>query len=114
MRAAFRLSDRERLHGLTRLSRLLCRFHEYSLFSAPTADGLGNLPGRALFPRIISTLQGFTESDNELLVSHLHMSYKPFISIFSESLTSFLAPSRWAGSADTEMPFFARACAPQT
>lgn len=55
------------------------------MFSAPTADGLGNLPGRALFPRIISTLQGFTEADNKLLVSHLHMSYKPFISIFSGS-----------------------------
>lgn len=69
------------------------------------------MPGRALFPRIISTLQGFTESDNELLVSHLHMSYKPFISIFSESLTSFLARSRLAGLAETESLLSGPACA---
>lgn len=58
-------------------------FHEYSLFSASSADGLGNLPGRALFPRLISHLQAFTESGNKLYISHLHMSYKPFISIMS-------------------------------
>ncbi|GAA5984943.1 hypothetical protein JCM10908_002462 [Rhodotorula pacifica] len=74
----------------------LANFHEYSLFSAPTADGLGNLPGRALLPRIISTLQGFTESGNDLLVSHLHMSYKPFISIFN--MTDI------AGSVDPVLP----------
>ncbi|GAA6022549.1 hypothetical protein JCM8202_000512 [Rhodotorula sphaerocarpa] len=61
----------------------LANFHEYNLFSAPTEDGLGNLPGRALFPRIISYLQQFTAADNKLLLSHLHMSYKPFISMFN-------------------------------
>merc|ERR1719487_570239 len=44
----------------------LANFHEYNLFSAPTEDGLGNLPGRALFPRIISYLQQFTAADNKL------------------------------------------------
>ncbi|POY76411.1 hypothetical protein BMF94_0609 [Rhodotorula taiwanensis] len=61
----------------------LANFHEYSLFSASSADGLGNLPGRALFPRLISHLQAFTESGNKLYISHLHMSYKPFISIMN-------------------------------
>ncbi|GAA5830842.1 hypothetical protein JCM3766R1_003447 [Sporobolomyces carnicolor] len=56
---------------------------QYNLFTDSKPDGLGNLAGRAVFPRITNSLEAFTRSDNRVKVAHYHMSYKPFLSIFN-------------------------------
>ncbi|GAA5949386.1 hypothetical protein JCM3765_003392 [Sporobolomyces pararoseus] len=56
---------------------------QYNLFTDAKLDGLGNLAGRAVFPRITNSLAAFTGSENEVKIAHYHMSYKPFLSIFN-------------------------------
>lgn len=56
---------------------------QYNLFTDSKLDGLGNLAGRAVFPRITNSLSAFTQEANEVKVAHYHMSYKPFLSIFN-------------------------------
>ncbi|GAA5883974.1 hypothetical protein JCM16303_001343 [Sporobolomyces ruberrimus] len=56
---------------------------QHSLFTDPKLDGLGNLAGRAIFPRITNSLSAFTEQSNKVKLTHYHMSYKPFLSIFN-------------------------------
>lgn len=82
----------------------MCSFHEYRLFTDSTPGGLGNsacpspfaaaaqltpcaytVPGRAILSRIIASMQQFTATGNQVVISHMHASYKPFLSIFSAS-----------------------------
>lgn len=56
---------------------------QYNLFTDSKLNGLGNLAGRAVFPRITNSLSAFTETGAEVKVAHYHMSYKPFLSIFN-------------------------------
>ncbi|BGO94400.1 hypothetical protein NBRC10512_002098 [Rhodotorula toruloides] len=61
----------------------LANFHEYRLFTDSTPGGLGNIPGRAILSRIIASMQQFTATGNQVVISHMHASYKPFLSIFN-------------------------------
>ncbi|GAA5864430.1 hypothetical protein JCM8547_005817 [Rhodosporidiobolus lusitaniae] len=70
-------------NGTLAHARDLASFHEYALFTDSALDGLGNIAGRAILSRIISALQGFTEEDNNLLVQHYHVAYKPLSSLFN-------------------------------
>ncbi|KPV73943.1 uncharacterized protein RHOBADRAFT_66686 [Rhodotorula graminis WP1] len=64
-------------------ARDLANFHEYNLFTDSTPGGLGNLPGRTVFSRILESLNAFTAEDNDVVLSHYHFAYKPFLSIFN-------------------------------
>ncbi|GAA6038328.1 hypothetical protein JCM8097_003946 [Rhodosporidiobolus ruineniae] len=63
--------------------RDIASYHEWALFTSPGLGDLGNMAGRALLPRILGSLQAFTESDNEVKVAHYHLAYKPFLSLFN-------------------------------
>ncbi|GAA5941400.1 uncharacterized protein JCM15063_006087 [Sporobolomyces koalae] len=69
----------------------LASWLQYSLFTDSKLDGLGNLAGRAIFPRITNSLSAFTAKDNDVKIAHYHMSYKPFLSIFN--MTNLAASS---------------------
>ncbi|GAA6059827.1 hypothetical protein JCM10212_003739 [Sporobolomyces blumeae] len=78
---------------------------QYSLFSDPAPDGLGNLAGRAIFPRIINSLEAFITEANEVKIAHYHMSYKPFLSIFN--MTNLAAATEPAFPNPTSMVDYA-------
>ncbi|GAA6025568.1 hypothetical protein JCM10207_002706, partial [Rhodosporidiobolus poonsookiae] len=63
--------------------RDLASYHEAALFTAPNLDGLGNIAALTLLPRIFGSLREMTKSDNEVLVTHYHLAYKPFLSLFN-------------------------------
>ncbi|BGP19224.1 hypothetical protein JCM10213v2_007311 [Rhodosporidiobolus nylandii] len=63
--------------------RDLANYHEAAIYTAPDVNGVGNVAGLTLLPRIISSLQEFTKDDNEVRIAHYHLAYKPFLSLFN-------------------------------
>ncbi|ORY50682.1 histidine phosphatase superfamily [Leucosporidium creatinivorum] len=63
-------------------ARDLANYHEYGAFTDSTLDGIGNIAGRTMLPRVIGSLQDFA-ADSEVKIAHYHFSYKPFLSLFN-------------------------------
>ncbi|KAM0791863.1 hypothetical protein ACM66B_004120 [Microbotryomycetes sp. NB124-2] len=63
-------------------ARDLANYHEWGSFTSAEPDGIGNIAARTFLPRVISSLEAFTQ-DSEVKVAHYHVSYKPFLSLFN-------------------------------
>lgn len=50
-------------------------YHEYGAFTDSALDGIGNIAGRTMLPRVIGSLQDFA-ADSEVKIAHYHFSYK--------------------------------------
>ncbi|KAK4046764.1 hypothetical protein OIV83_005869 [Microbotryomycetes sp. JL201] len=63
-------------------ARDLANYHEWGSFTSADPNGIGNIAARTFLPRVISSLQAFTQ-ESEVKVAHYHVSYKPFLSLFN-------------------------------
>ncbi|THH14439.1 hypothetical protein EW146_g5898 [Bondarzewia mesenterica] len=61
----------------------LASFHEDGVFSDVSADGIGNVAIRTIFPSIFSSLQRVANASDPLKFAIDGISYKPFISFFN-------------------------------
>ena len=50
-------------------------YHEYGAFTDPSLGGIGNIAGRTILPRVISSLQDFA-AGSDVKLAHMHVSYK--------------------------------------
>ncbi|KAJ7808863.1 histidine phosphatase superfamily [Mycena olivaceomarginata] len=61
----------------------LASWHEYGVFTSGTLGGIGNIPGRAILPQILSELKSIANSTDPLKFAYQSISYKPFLSLFN-------------------------------
>lgn len=65
-------------------ARALANWHQYNVFTAESASsGAGNIAGRTILPHVLDALQGYADNSTTTLVTHLQISYKPFLSLFN-------------------------------
>lgn len=72
-------------------ARGLANYHEAGIFSSTNASDIKNVPGTALLPTMFSTFNRLANSSDPLLFHSIHMSYKPFLSLFQ--LMNITAPN---------------------
>lgn len=74
-------------------ARALANYHEYSVFSSSDSASVQNIGGQSVLPLILNALNSFTNTSQTVRYQSLHISYKPFISLFQMTNASVSDPT---------------------